>query len=188
MEDSILKIDGKDIIVREFIESDLEAFHSLTWQPEIHDYLPGWNVSKEQRRDWFLNYELPDNQQFRNAVMRGGEIGDLRLRMAIVSKQTGELIGWCCTGIKDELPPPNREIMYAVSRDHRGKGYAAQAAHALIRYLFENTNVETLVAIALVHNDPSNRVLRKCGFRFESTIELEDGSYHYYRLYKDSVH
>ncbi len=177
-----IKIDCKDVLLREFRAADLEPFHSLTWQPEIYEYLPGWNVSKEQREDWLLNYEIPENKQFFKAVAQGEDIGDLRLRLGIILKETGELIGWCCSGIKDELPPPNREIMYAISKDHRGKGYTTQAAQGMIHYLFTNANVEALSAIALVMNIPSNKVIQKCGFHFQGTIELDNEKYNYYQL------
>lgn len=185
-EEKVFTIDCKDVILREFIVADLDKFHSLTWQPEIHEYLPGWNVSKEQRENWFINYEIPGNKQFLNAVSENGVIGELRLRLGIILKESGELIGWCCTGIKDELPIPNREIMFAISKDHRGKGYTTQAAQAIIKYLFENTNVEELFAIALLRNIPSNRVIQKCGFDFQSIIELDNERYNYYKLSKSS--
>ncbi|WP_350356278.1 GNAT family N-acetyltransferase [Cohnella hashimotonis] len=159
-------------------------FHSLTWQPEIHEYLPGWNVSKEQREEWLINYEIPGNKQFLSAVSEGGEIGELRLRLGIILKGTGNFIGWCCTGIKDELPTPNREIMFAISKDHRGKGYTTQAAQGLVHYLFENTNVEVLNAISLLRNIPSNRVIQKCGFIFQNIIEVDSERYNCYRLRK----
>ncbi|MFC5701036.1 GNAT family N-acetyltransferase [Cohnella faecalis] len=177
-------IDCRDVYLREYILDDLEKFHSLTWQPEIHEYLPGWNVSKEQREDWFINYEIPENKQFLNAVLEGGDIGELRLRLGILLKGTGDFIGWCCTGIKDELPTPNREIMFAISKDHRGKGYTTQAAQGLIKYLFENTNVEVLNAIALLRNVPSNRVIQKCGFIFQNTKEIDNERYNNYMLRK----
>lgn len=183
-EDKCFTVDCKDVYLREYILDDLKKFHSLTWQPEIHEYLPGWNVSKEQREDWFINYEIPGNKQFLNAVSEGGGIGDLRLRLGIILKETGDFIGWCCTGIKDELPAPNREIMFAISKDHRGKGYTTQAAQGLIKYLFKNTNVEVLNAIALLQNVPSNRVLQKCGFNFQNMIEIDNEKYNYYRLKK----
>ncbi|TXK70845.1 GNAT family N-acetyltransferase [Paenibacillus sp. N3.4] len=183
-EENIFTIDCKDIILREFIIDDLERFHSLTWQPEIHEYLPGWNVSKEQREDWFINYEIKENKQFLHAVSEGGDIDELGLRLGIILKESGEFIGWCRTGIKDELPPPNREIMYAISKDHRGKGYTTQAAQGIIKYLFGNTNVEVLSAIALLPNVPSNRVIQKCSLNFQSMIEINNESYNYYKLTK----
>ncbi|MFC5405379.1 GNAT family N-acetyltransferase [Cohnella soli] len=184
--EKVFIIDCKHIILREFITADLDSFHSLTWQSEINEFLPGWNVSKEQREDWFLNYEIPENKQFLNTVTTDGNIGELRLRLGIILKESGEFIGWCCTGIKDELPPPNREIMFAISKDHRSQGYTTQAAQGLIKYLFENTNVEVLNAIALLRNIPSNRVIQKCGFEFQNRIELDGEKYNYYRLSKGS--
>ncbi|AJS59318.1 hypothetical protein UB51_13515 [Paenibacillus sp. IHBB 10380] len=47
-EENVFKIDYKDIILREYIIDDIDEFHSLTWQPEIYEFLPGCNVSKEQ--------------------------------------------------------------------------------------------------------------------------------------------
>lgn len=170
--------------LREYILDDLDQFHSLTWQPEIHKYLPGWNVSKERRRDWLMNYEIPGNKQFLDTVSNGGEIGELRLRLGIILKASGDFIGWCCTGIKEGLPTPNREIMFAISKDHRGKGYTTQATEGLAKYLFENTDVEILNAIALLRNAPSNRVIQKCGFNFQSVIDLDNERYNYYKLGK----
>ncbi|GAA3413911.1 hypothetical protein GCM10020370_72190 [Paenibacillus hodogayensis] len=138
--------------------------------------------SKEE--DWFINYEIPGNKQFLNAVSEDGDIGELRLRLGIILKGTGDFIGWCCTGIKDELPTPNREIMFAISKDHRGRGYTTQAAQGLIKYLFKNTNVEVLNAIALFRNVSSNRVIQKCGFIFKNIIEVDNERYIYYRLKK----
>lgn len=173
-------VDCDAIFLREYALSDLDALQALTWQPEIYELLPGWNVSKETRQDWLANYEIAENKQFLSAVAAGGRIGELRLRLGIVLKETGEFIGWCCTGIKEELPSQGREIMFAISKHHRGKGYTTQAAQGLINYLFENTDISELHAIALLSNHPSNRVIQKCGFAFSSIIEIEGEAYNHY--------
>ncbi|MHB0860299.1 GNAT family N-acetyltransferase [Paenibacillus sp. SEL3] len=48
----------------------------------------------------------------------------------------------CCSGIKDELPATNREIMYGISKDYRSRGYTTQAVQGVIQYLFENTGLK----------------------------------------------
>ncbi|NOU98865.1 GNAT family N-acetyltransferase [Paenibacillus planticolens] len=183
--DNDFTIECKDIILREYRVEDLDEFHELTWQPDISEFLPGWNVPKAQREDWFINYELKENKQFLDAVSEGREVGQLRLRLGIISKVTGEFIGWICTGMKEELPPPNREIMYAISKDHRGKGYTTQAVQGLISYLFAYTSVEELNAVALINNMPSNRVIQKCRFDFLGIIEIENETYNYYKIRKN---
>lgn len=185
MENPHFSIDCKDIVLIEFRAEDFEEMQRLTWQPEIYEFLPDWKVAPEQRQEWLINYEIPENQRFLESVSNGGQIGDLRLRLGIILKETGEFIGWCCTGPKDELPEPNREIMYAISKDYRGKGYTTQAALGLIRYLFENTEAEVLNALALTHNLPSNKVILKCGFKQIDDIVMEEGQYHLYKLHKD---
>lgn len=183
-QENIFTIDCEDVILREFTVNDLDDFHSLTWQPEIYKYLPGWNISKEQRKDWLVNYEIPENKQLLDAISQGFDIGDLRLRLGIILKETQEFIGWCCSGIKEELPSPNREIVYAISKDYRGKGYTTQATKGMINYLFENSNIEMLSSISLLDNISSNKVIEKSGFIFQNIIKIDDKEYNYYQLHK----
>ncbi|TKH43904.1 N-acetyltransferase [Paenibacillus terrae] len=179
-----LTIECKDIILREYQLEDLNELHELTWQPEIYEFLPGWNVEKEVRLDWLKNYEIPENNQFLKLVEEGLDVGDLRLRLGIVLKETGEFIGWCCSGIKDDLPAPNREIMYGISKEHRSKGYTTQAVQGIIQYLFDNTEIKELNAIVLLENGASNRVIQKSDFKFVGEIEIDDEIYNHYKIHK----
>ncbi|MEK4458290.1 GNAT family N-acetyltransferase [Paenibacillus sp. FSL R10-2748] len=179
-----LTLECKDIILREYQLEDLNELHELTWQPEIYEFLPGWNVEKEVRLDWLKNYEIPENNQFLKRVEEGLKVGDLRLRLGIVLKETGKFIGWCCSGIKDDLPASNREIMYGISKDHRSKGYTTQAVQGIIQYLFDNTEIKELNAIALLENGASNRVIQKSNFKFVGEIEIDDEVYNHYKIHK----
>jgi len=172
----------KDIILREYRLEDLDRLYAITQEPEVMEFLPDWNVPREQRREWLANYEIVENDRFLERIARQEEAGELRLRLALVSKETGEVIGWCCSGMKEELPPPNREIMYAISNRHTNKGYAAQALQGLTDFLFRHAKVEELHALALDANLPSNRVIRKSGYTLAGSIALESGLYHHYRI------
>jgi len=179
-----LIIECKDIYLREYRLEDLEKLQEITWQPEVYEFLPGWNAAVEDRALWLTQYEIPENQKFKQAVLVGGDIGDLYLRLAIVLKENDEFIGWCCSGIKVELPAPNREIMYGISKHFRNRGYTTQAVKGITQYLFENTNVEVLNAIALLTNQASNKVIQKCNFEFLNMIEIENEPYNHYQLLK----
>lgn len=179
-----LIIDCKDIYLREYRPEDLQKLQEITWQPEVYEFLPGWNATVEERALWLTQYEIPENQNFKQAVLAGGDIGDLYLRLAIVLKENDEFIGWCCSGIKDELPAPNREIMYGISKHFRNRGYTTQAVQGITQYLFENTNVEVLNAIALLTNQASNKVIQKCKFEYLNRIEIENEPYNHYQLLK----
>ncbi|MNP46717.1 hypothetical protein D3C76_1407340 [compost metagenome] len=51
--------------------------------------------------------------------------------------------------------------MYGISKKYRNKGYASQALQGVIKYFFENTEIEELNAVALLTNGPSNKVIQK---------------------------
>lgn len=178
----LFTIECKDILLREYAIEDVDDLYELTQQAEIMEFLPDWNASREKRMYWMQNYETVENKQFFQAVADGGQIGALCLRLAIILKESGEFIGWCCSGIKEELPPPNREIVFAISNLHTNKGYTTQAVKGMITYLFENTDVEVLYAIALVRNIPSNKVIQKSGFDFFGTVEIDNETYNHYRV------
>lgn len=182
---NIFTIECRDIILREYQVEDLDELQNITWQPHFYEFLIDWNVSKEQREDWIKNYEIPDNERFLDAVSKDGDIGELRLRLGIISKDSGQFIGVCGTGILDKISPPNREIFYGISNEHRNKGYTTQAAKGLIKYLFDKTNVEELIAIAQIRNLPSNKVIQKCGFEIQNEIEINNKKYNYYKLRKN---
>ncbi|HHT7141737.1 TPA: GNAT family N-acetyltransferase [Bacillus cereus] len=181
---NLFRIDCGEIYLQEFTVEDAESIYNISNQPEIEKFLPDWKSTKEQRINWVLNYEILENKAFLHAVRITTNIDDHILKLGIFKKTTNEFIGWCCTGIKDELPAPNREIMYAVSSEYHNNGYATKATKGLINYLFEKTNVDVLNAIALINNVASNKVIEKCGFIYLSEQEIANQLYNHYQLSK----
>ncbi|AUB64219.1 N-acetyltransferase [Bacillus thuringiensis] len=180
----LFRIDCGDIYLQEFMVKDAESIYKIANQPEIEKFLPDWKSTKEQRMDWIANYEIPANKVFLEAVKTTNNIDNRMLKLGIFKKATNECIGWCCTGMKEELPSPNREIMYAISNEHQNHGYATKATKGLIDYLFKETNLIILNAIALINNAPSNKVIKKCGFTYLSEQKIENQLYNHYVLSK----
>lgn len=180
----LFRIDCGDIYLQEFMIKDAESIYKIANQPEIEKVLPDWKSTKEQRMDWIANYEIPANKAFLEAVKTTNNIDNHMLKLGIFKEATNECIGWCCTGMKEELPSPNREIMYAISNEHQNHGYATKATKGLIDYLFKETNLIVLNAIALINNAPSNKVIKKCGFTYLSEQKIENQLYNHYVLSK----
>jgi ribosomal-protein-alanine N-acetyltransferase len=181
---NVFTIDCKDIVLREFQLEDLDAIYNITLQPEIAEFLPDWIATKEKRREWLTKYEIKENQRCFEAFPDFPNSNEYILRLGIILKETNELIGWITSGLKEELPPPNREIGYAISKKCTGNGYATQAAKGLIKYLFENTNIDVLNATALTYNAPSNKVIKKRGFKLLGTMNIGGQDFYYYKLNK----
>ena len=94
---------------------------------------------------------------------------------SLVHRETGIAIGKC--GFKG--PPAADgvvEIAYGVHPDHQGRGYATEAAEALVSYAFGDSRVRVVRAHTLPKPNASTRVLIKCGFRYiGEVIDPEDG-------------
>jgi [ribosomal protein S5]-alanine N-acetyltransferase len=94
---------------------------------------------------------------------------------ALVHQGSGIAVGRC--GYKG---PPTAdgvvEIAYGIESDHQGKGYATEAAAALVMYAFGDSRVRVVRAHTLPEPNASTRVLTKCGFRhIGEVIDPEDG-------------
>jgi RimJ/RimL family protein N-acetyltransferase len=94
---------------------------------------------------------------------------------SIVHRGTGAAVGSC--GFK---APPTAdgavEIAYGIDPDHQGKGYATEAATALLDFAFADSRVRVVRAHTLPEANASTRVLTKCGLRcIGEVIDPEDG-------------
>ena len=56
------------------------------------------------------------------------------------------------------------EIGYHIAKLYTGKGYATEAVTLFLGYLKKNTELDSIIGIALANNKASRRVLEKCGF------------------------
>ena len=68
------------------------------------------------------------------------------------------------------------EIAYGVVPDYQGKGFATEAAQALVAFAFSTGRVRVVRAHTLPESNASTRVLTKCGFQHTGeVIDPEDG-------------
>lgn len=68
------------------------------------------------------------------------------------------------------------ELGYGIDEEHRGRGYATEAAAALARFALADGRVEIVRAHTKLDNDASARVLEKCGFtKLGKVVDPEDG-------------
>ena len=79
------------------------------------------------------------------------------------------IIGFCSfTG------PPSAngmvEIAYGIAPGYQRRGYATEAARAIVDYAFASGQVRTIQAHTLPEQNSSTRVLEKCGFTLSGEI------------------
>lgn len=88
-------------------------------------------------------------------------------QLAVVLKQSGQLIGNCGVRMND---PDLREanIGYELAAPYWGKGYATEAAGEILRFGFTDLCMHRIWATTVAENVGSARVLEKLGLRLEA--------------------
>lgn len=56
-------------------------------------------------------------------------------------------------------------IGFAIQNGYRRQGYAAEAVHNLLSYIFRHFHVDSVLAYTALHNEPTLQLLRKLSFR-----------------------
>jgi RimJ/RimL family protein N-acetyltransferase len=110
------------------------------------------------------------------ARVQATEAGDpWVLNFNIVERASGSAVGGC--GFKG---PPDAdgvvEVAYGIEAAHRRRGFATEAANALVEFAFASSRVRRVRAHTKPGNSASTRVLAKCGFqRLGEVMDSEDG-------------
>ena len=97
------------------------------------------------------------------------------LGFALIDQAANVRVGSC--GFKG---PPDAngvvEIAYGIALEHQNKGYATEAAAALVRFAFASGQVRIVRAHTIADANGSARVLSKCGFSSAGqVVDPEDG-------------
>jgi len=96
------------------------------------------------------------------------------LGYTMVREDDGTAVGHC--GFRGPPQDAIVEISYGVAPDFEGRGYATQAARALVEIAFESAEVQRVIAHTLERTNASSRVLLKTGFQCAGQVtDPEDG-------------
>ena len=139
-----------------------EGFEQVLGMPAA-DGLRGFFVSDDVSPDWL-------------AALRNSSGPDpWRHGFFVVHRDSGSVIG----GAGFKGPPDSTgtvEVAYGIVPSFEGRGYATEAAAALVDFAFVSGEVRMVRAHTLPEANASTRVLLKCGFHYVSTVvDPDDG-------------
>jgi len=154
-------LDTDRITLRQFTDDDAPRLLALDGDPEVMRYcgpygLPNEAAYRERIRNYFQPYYAKDSRfGFWAAVERasGQFIGWFHLRPARDYRFARE------AGYRDG----DYDIGYRLVQAAWGKGYATEVSRALVRRGFAEPEVRAIVAVVLIGNLASCRVLEKLG-------------------------
>ncbi len=162
-----MELFGKKVVLRAIEETDCEMLRQMTNDPFLESRIVGWSfpVSKAKQDEWFHQYAN----------------GFDHVRYVIDTSEYGA-IG--LTGLRD-IDWKNREATgYGIRiarRDLHGKGFGTDAYMTLLRYAFEELNLNRVNDSALSDNQASLRMMQKVGYKIEGTKRqavYKGGKYH----------
>jgi len=150
------------LIIRPLSSDDTMQLRQVVAQEEVMRFLPEDVMSLEDVQeiiDWLQTcYRQNTPEKIK------------KWTLAVVWKESSEVIGWCGLGPLD-FNPAEIEIFYGLAKDYRGRGLATEAARAVMDYGFDSIGLDRIVAVADPDNIASVRVLEKLGMKFERRLD-----------------
>lgn len=166
------------LLIRPFTLDDLDALYQIL-DVELSNAELGTEgaMARDERRRW-LEWSVLNYEQL--SKLYQPPYGD----RAVVLRTQGTLIGACgyvpCLAPFGQLPgfaSADQEatglsttefgLYYAFSPSHQRRGYAGEAARALVRYAFDVLKLKRVVATTTYDNAGSMGVMRRLGMRIE---------------------
>ena len=145
-------------------DGDLDAMHAYLSREDVCAYIPPEPRTREQ-----LAEALAAPERVRSVLVEEGQL----LALAVVLKETGQVIGdlilfW------HSAQHRSGEIGYAFHPDFHGRGFATEAAQALLGLAFDGPwrdyGLRRVTARIDAENPASAAVLRKLGMRQEAVL------------------
>jgi RimJ/RimL family protein N-acetyltransferase len=163
-------LETERLILRQFTEDDADNLRALDSDPDVMRYIGPFALAdreayRERIRTVYIAY-------YAKASGHGF--------WAVIEKAGGAFLGWICLR-------PALDYRFAAEAGHRaedlelgyrlrkagwGKGYATEAARALVHKAFAELEATCVVAVALADNVASTRVMEKAGLKWVSSFAL----------------
>jgi RimJ/RimL family protein N-acetyltransferase len=145
--DSVV-VETERLLIRKWNDEDAAAVEDIYLKPEVMQFIPGGVWS-------------PDRTARIIAKMRELEIEQGYGFYPVVVKSLGKVIGHCGLGHLEQTP--EIEVAFILDSPYWGKGYASEAARAMLALGFAKPDISRIVAVAFPQNARSMGVMRSIG-------------------------
>ena len=149
-----IRLETPRLIIRPFEPRDAEPWLAMVNDLDVNRYLP--------------RGPLPTLDSFRSVIERRHVMERDRghALWAVDSKETGSFVGQCGL-VPVEGKGPEIDLAYHFNKASWGKGYATEAATAVLAYGLGPLGLDRVIAVVMPENAASCRVVEKAGLRFE---------------------
>ena len=156
-------IETNRLILRNWREDDIETFTRHTNTPAVMRWLGGVAPPEAMR------------ERIETRMMRWQEERGFTF-WVVERKEDGALLGFCGIKIADDEGSPvegEYEAGWRLREDAWGKGYAKEAAAASLGFAFGRLGAERVVALTVIGNEPSWRLMERLGMTRRPDLDYE---------------
>jgi RimJ/RimL family protein N-acetyltransferase len=146
------------LLLRQWRDDDLDAWAALNADPEVREFFDG--VLTRAQAEASMHH-------FRDAVASRGWGW-----WAVEVRDTGELAGMAgLDPVDEDLPFGGVEIGWRLARWAWGRGYATEAARAVLAYGFGTLKLPEILAVAAAGNVRSRAVMQRLGMTYDRDFD-----------------
>ncbi|QTD40246.1 GNAT family N-acetyltransferase [Sporosarcina sp. Te-1] len=143
-----MHIKTKRLLIREFEFKDWQAVYAYTSNINVMKYIPEGVFTERDAKEFVSKNTGDDAEKFPVVIIAE----DIVIGHIIFHKYFGE---------------HTYEIGWVFNPKYQNRGYASEAAKAVLEYGFKEMNLHRIIATCQPENIPSYRVMEKVGMRRE---------------------
>lgn len=149
-------IESDRLIIRDPIIEDFEAYYAMRCDAEVTLYTGGVT-------------SLSKNELYQRMLKRIQDQSNTPKEYSVILKATNEYLGYCGFQYCDVLK--GIEILYGYAKQHWGKGYAKEAAMAVLNFGLDELGLEKVLAAVNSENAASDKVLAGIAMTYTEDVE-----------------
>ena len=155
-------LDTERLVLRRFTLDDAQFVLTLLNEPSFLRYIGDKNVRNlEDARQYILNGPIATYDRYNFGLY------------AVQLKESQTPIGMCGLLKREEFSSP--DIGFAFLPDFWNKGFAFEAAAAVLQDARDRLKLQRILAITSLDNDASIKLLQRLGFGFERVTTTHNG-------------
>ena len=167
-------LETERLAFRPFTIDDLPALIEQRSDPDVNKYLGGTRLQNPEFLAKRIHFYIDCFEKFGfgSCVM--------------IWKETGEFIG--AAGLQPLEDTGEIEVGYSMKKEFWGRGIGTEAAKAWMDFGFREKGLDRIVAVAVVENKASQRIMQKLGMSYEKTEEHWGETCNFYSVSKEDFY
>ena len=163
-------VETERLTFRKFVDEDLPLLIEQRADPDVNRYLGGPKRQNAEALSIRIKFYMDCYEKFGFGMC------------PMIWKETGEIIGGA--GLQPLEDTGEIEVGYSIIKRYWGLGIGTEAARGWLEYGFNTVGLERIVAVAVVENAASRRIMEKLGMKFEKNEMHYDEECAFYGISK----